>query len=177
MSGAALGDFQLGKITIDSNAKVTIKSNSTTTTVEADISVTTENGSIDISDSKLTGKKDVTVSTNKESTDTVIKANTNLNAPIQFSDIEIMSYTLSDLKALRDGNIDKINGSNLKRNSISSCTDKELQEIVNYFNAFGSKLQAFGKAKVSGTTKGGNAVTITIPAKSELTLADIGGLK
>ena len=177
MDGASLGDFQLGKITINSNAKVTIKANSSSK-VEADISVTTENGSIDIKDSNLTGAKNVTVSTNKDSVDTVITANTKLKAPINMSStqVEIMKYTVEQLKALKTSN-EKIPGSSLTQSMLSSCTtDDDYQAIVDYFNAFGSKLQAFGKAKVKAS-KDQNSIIITIPATSEITLVDIEGLK
>lgn len=175
MDEAAIGEFQLGKITINSNANIVIKSN-TGSQVKADISVSTENGSIDISDSNLVGAKNVIVSTNKDSAKTTIKANTKLKAPINLKGIEIMNYTVDQLKALKTKN-KTIEGSKLTKEMLSDCsTDEDYQAIVDYFNAFGSKLQAFGKATVTAT-KNKNAVTITIPAKSELTLADIGGLK
>ncbi len=177
MDQAKLGDFQLGKITINSDAKVTVKSNSSSTTkVEADISVTTENGDIVITDNNLTGKKDVTVSAKENASQLTIKANTKLKAPIQLSNIEIMNYTFDQLKALKTSSSSTIKGSSLTTSMLNSCSDADLQAIVDYFNAFGSKLQAFGKAKVK-VSKGAENVEITIPAESELTLAEIGGLK
>ncbi len=177
MDEAAIGDFQLGKITVNSNAKITIKANEEST-VGADISVTTENGDIDITDDKLTGSKNVIVSTNKNSDKITIKANTKLKAPIDMSstEIEIMNYTVEQLKDLKE-NSKTIKGSSLTKSMLITCSsDEDYQAIVDYFNAFGSKLQAFGKAKVK-VTKDSYSVEISIPAESEITLTDIEGLK
>ena len=175
MDGAQAGDYQLGKITINSNAEVVVNSGGT---LKADMSITTENANIDITDSNLIGAKDVKVSANKNSSAITIKANTTSIFPNITNNnkaITIMNYTLDQLKTLRDKGT-TITGSNLTKAMVQNLSDEQLQKIVDYFNAFGSKLQAFGKATVNKDTSE-DKVIITIPKNSELSLTEIKGLK
>ena len=175
---AKMGDKTVGQITVESNAAVTVTTGPDMG-VEGNLDISTTDGSIDIDDQRLLGKKNVTItSTGKAESDITITADTIKTSPINLEGIQIRSYTLNQLKALRDGSDqdNKIEGSDLTKSMLTSLdTDEKLNELIAYFNAFGSKITTCG-AKVSNVIADETAVTITIPKEAKLTLAEIEGL-
>ncbi len=182
---ATIGKTQVGKVTIESNADVTIKATEKAN-VGAELSIATTNGSITFdttSQGQLTGTKEITVSTTAESVAKTITARTKLTSPIDLSNKEILPYTIEQLKALRDeGTVIKDSAGEtigaLSQTDIEDLNNDKLTQLVNYFNAFGSSLMSIG-AKVSNVTANQEGVTITLPAGSVVTLdsVTIGGLK
>ena len=184
---AKIGDTQVGKVTIDSNADVTIKA-SADANVGAELSISTTNGSITIdedTEDQLTGAKEVTVTTTAENKDVAktIKARTKLTSPIALNNKEILPYTIEQLKELKANGTEikdsegKTDGA-LSQSEIQSLSEEQLKQLVDYFNAFGSGLMSIG-AKVSEVSANQESVKITLPLGSAVTLdsVTIGGLK
>ena len=179
---ATIGENQLGKVTVESNADVIIRTKDKAT-VGADVSVSTTNGSIDISGRTLTGAKEVTVTTDKTATGKQIKARTKLTSPIALNNKEILPYTFEQLKELKDkgtaikDSTGETTGA-LSQSDVKSLSEEELKQLVDYFNAFGSGLMNIG-AKISGVSANQESVTITLPKGSEVTLdsVTVEGLK
>ncbi len=185
MNGAQAGQTQIGAIEIKSDADVTVRAGVSVDNgnMAADITVETTNGNIDIQDKGLKGGKTVVVSTdetNKEQK--TIKAYTKKESPIALSGIEIKNYTLEALKTLRDGTAaDEVTVGGEKgiaKSAIKTLSDVQLQQLVDYFSAFGSALCDKG-ATVTTVTPSEKKVTITLPAGEKLVLsgATIEGLK
>ena len=184
---AKIGDTQVGKITIASDADVTIKA-SGGANVGAELSISTTNGSITIdktTEDQLTGAKEVTVTTTAKNSDTpkTITARTKLTSPIDLNNKEILPYTFEQLKELKEKGTEIKDSTGattaaLSQTDIQSLSEEKLKQLVDYFNAFGSGLMNKG-AKVSGVTANQDDVTITLPKGSEITLdsVTIGGLK
>ncbi len=173
---ASKEEDQIGKVTVESNADVTIQAKEGAK-VSGEISVSTTNGSVTVNSESLTGTKEVTVTTTAESTGKTITARTKLTSPIDLNNITIMPYTVAQLIALRDSGTE-IKDSGLTQENLKELNNEQIATLVDYFNAFGSSLMNKG-AKVTSVTANQEGVTITLPEGSKITLdaVTIGGLK
>ena len=173
---ATAGEDQLGSLTINSNADVTVTAE-TTSYIEADITITTTNGNVTVSDGQLAGTKDITVSQSTgahtivgrssfdaEKLDALLSAVTDLTESGE--GIEIKNYSEIKDKIIADGD-----------NEITGLTAENVDDFIAFIDSFGTELQTLetkAKVQVNSSTK---VVTITLPSGVAVSATSIKGLK
>ena len=162
-SNAKLGNRQLGKVTITSNAKVTVQATGTATA--SDVKVSTTDGDVDVKDAGLTGNIDVTVSTSEDKTNE-ITANAKEAAPFEADGtFEIREYTD---KELEEGNITGLIG--------YSYSEEKAQQLKDYLQQFKT---LFGKGIKLKVDAGSKEIKLIVPENVtvSVTTEDVLGIK
>ena len=153
------GETTLGKVTIDSNAGVTVKTQQNNGRLDADLVVNvTEGGTINVQDQGITGV-DVTVS-NSDSKDSKVHAYAKNALPEEFEAADglvIKEYTNQELEA------ESITG-------LTTYNKENAEKLRTYLEDFRS---LFGKGITLKANKDNTKITLSIPKGVSVNLSEV----